>query len=1127
VSTRQWTGGGSPNAPKSGSWSTAANWAGNSPPVIGDDIVFGGSITGASAYAVTLDVNPSVNTVKFSSSTAHATLIVGANTLTVTNNGTGAITLNAQAAVTLAGGTITLNGGTSATIADSGSISGSGILKVSGTSGITGNGSITASGGTLELNSTLTGNALALSVAGSTDVLKLDQVSNVSSLSFNGSTGKLEVGTAGTLTLTTALSIGGGTVALDGAGTTQLTDANGVTLAGGTVSGTGGVAANTNISDFGTVAIPISTAGTITASGGTLDLTGTVSGRTLVINTTAGSDLKIDGTATSSAAIAISDANQTLEVGALGNLTITVAESIANGTIKLDGGTLGGVGGGTLTIGSGGKLTGSGTVNDAISGTGGTITASNGVLNLVGSVTGGPSFAIDSGSTSTLKFSGAATAASPIAIASNTQTLEIGSTGNLTINGAESVTNGTIKLDGGTLALKDSTGANFALTVGSGGTLTGSGTAPNDITLAGGTVSQFGGTLNAAFITGSGTVKDVTGTSFITASGGTLHLTGTVSGPQLAVAENTTSVLEVDGNVTAGSIQITKASQTVEIGASGTLTLTDTTAAESITNGTIRLDASSSTLNANGGLNVGSGAKVIGTGVVNGAILGNGGVVEGQGGVLTVSNNVASSTILLEVDSGSTLSLGGTVGTSTSFTYLNNVDFSGTLLLANSTAMGSFETNGVISGMHEALGAGVLATDVLDLRPISFATVGSTDILGGNTIEVFGNANHTNLLASFHLADQVAAGTHVDWQSDANGGTSLYLDDDPCYVAGTHILTATGERMVESLMQGDIVLTLAGEELNARPVKWIGQRRIDLTAHPRPETAAPIRIRRGAFAENMPHRDLLVSPDHAIFVDGKLICARQLVNGTTIRQEKGWTSVEYFHVELDAHAILLAEGLPAESYLNTGNHGFFANSSEPLVLHPNLTDETDYPAREAGSCAPFVTDEASVQPVWQRLAERAAALGQPTPKLDTTSDPELRIVAKGRTVRPLYGENGLYIFALPKGTTEVRLISRAGSPADVSPWLDDRRCLGVNVERIVLRGASVLREVPVDHPDLSQGWHVVERDGIALRRWTTGDAVLPLPTPGGPTMLEIRVNNGGMGYVVGADAKAEVERKVA
>ena len=131
------------------------------------------------------------------------------------------------------------------------------------------------------------------------------------------------------------------------------------------------------------------------------------------------------------------------------------------------------------------------------------------------------------------------------------------------------------------------------------------------------------------------------------------------------------------------------------------------------------------------------------------------------------------------------------------------------------------------------------------------------------------------------------------------GGTEVFLSL-VCYAAGTRILTADGERAIESLSQGDIVLTLSDGELKAQPVKWLGHRRIDLTAHPRPETVAPIRIERDAFADNMPHTDLLVSPDHAIFVDGKLICARQLINGTTIRREKGWTSVDYFHVELDA-----------------------------------------------------------------------------------------------------------------------------------------------------------------------------------------------------------------------------------
>ncbi len=323
-----------------------------------------------------------------------------------------------------------------------------------------------------------------------------------------------------------------------------------------------------------------------------------------------------------------------------------------------------------------------------------------------------------------------------------------------------------------------------------------------------------------------------------------------------------------------------------------------------------------------------------------------------------------------------------------------------------------------------------------------------------------------------------------------------------CFARGTRLLTSTGEVLVEALQPG---MPMVANDGTVASVKWIGRRRIDLTTHPRPETVAPIRIQRDAFADNMPHSDLLVSPDHAILVDGKLICARQLINGTTIRQEKGWTVVEYFHVELDTHTILLAEGLPAESYLNTGNQGFFAGSDAPMTLHPNLTDESDYPTREAASCAPFVSDEGNVLPVWQRLADRAAALGEPVPQLDTTTDPALHIVANGRSVQPLYGENGLYIFPLPKGATEVRVLSRAGSPTDVRPWLGDRRCLGVYVERIALRDASNLQEVPVDHPGLSRGWWAVEKNGVAMRRWTNGDAVLPLPASSSPAMLEIRL----------------------
>jgi hypothetical protein len=222
----------------------------------------------------------------------------------------------------------------------------------------------------------------------------------------------------------------------------------------------------------------------------------------------------------------------------------------------------------------------------------------------------------------------------------------------------------------------------------------------------------------------------------------------------------------------------------------------------------------------------------------------------------------------------------------------------------------------------------------------------------------------------------------------------------------------------------------------------------------------------------------------------------------------------------------LAEGLPAESYIDTGNSGFFANSDAPLVLHPDLTDEADYPTREAASCASFVHDEATVQPVWRRLADRAAAIGRPTPQRVTTTDAALRLLANQRTVNPVFSDSDRVIFVLPRGTNEVQLSSRAQSPTEARPWLEDRRRLGVRVKRIVLRGADDLREVPMDHPDLSQGWWAVERDGQTISRWTEDKAVLPLPAMSGILTLEIHLA-GSMLYAVDAVPAGGTGRKLA
>ncbi len=82
-----------------------------------------------------------------------------------------------------------------------------------------------------------------------------------------------------------------------------------------------------------------------------------------------------------------------------------------------------------------------------------------------------------------------------------------------------------------------------------------------------------------------------------------------------------------------------------------------------------------------------------------------------------------------------------------------------------------------------------------------------------------------------------------------------------------------------------------------------------------PKHDLPVRIRAGALAEGMPAGDLLVSPDHALMVDGLFVAAGHLVNGTSITRGEAAVDLTYWHIELDSHDLLMAENTPAESFL--------------------------------------------------------------------------------------------------------------------------------------------------------------------------------------------------------------------
>ena len=150
----------------------------------------------------------------------------------------------------------------------------------------------------------------------------------------------------------------------------------------------------------------------------------------------------------------------------------------------------------------------------------------------------------------------------------------------------------------------------------------------------------------------------------------------------------------------------------------------------------------------------------------------------------------------------------------------------------------------------------------------------------------------------------------------AGAGSSHTSDTTSgCFLRGTKILTDAGETAIENLSVGDLVSTVSGQSLAIKRVdSWVVERKPgqDWT-----DDVAPIKVCRSALAPNVPHRDLYLSPSHALYLDGVLVCVGGLVNDRSIvRCAKGeLDQLSYFHLELEGHHVILAEGAPAESLL--------------------------------------------------------------------------------------------------------------------------------------------------------------------------------------------------------------------
>lgn len=300
----------------------------------------------------------------------------------------------------------------------------------------------------------------------------------------------------------------------------------------------------------------------------------------------------------------------------------------------------------------------------------------------------------------------------------------------------------------------------------------------------------------------------------------------------------------------------------------------------------------------------------------------------------------------------------------------NNVGL-GTLELANSLTAAYAPPNINFDGSNNALildssfnpsylGAvnGFGPTDSIILRGVTNALTPVWTQNVGAAGGVLNLESASNIAASITLATGNFTSAAFNVTTDASGGEAISVT---CFCPGTRIATPDGPIAVEQLAIGDPITTISGA---IRPIKWIGRRSYAARFAAGNTLLAPVCVRAGALGDARPQRDLWISPQHALFIDGALIPVALLINGITIIQPEISDDIAYFHIELDSHDVLLAEGAPAETYVNDDNRLMFHNAATYAVRYPGAEPPARY-------CAERLLEGPKLAAIRASLAARA------------------------------------------------------------------------------------------------------------------------------------------------------------
>ena len=231
-------------------------------------------------------------------------------------------------------------------------------------------------------------------------------------------------------------------------------------------------------------------------------------------------------------------------------------------------------------------------------------------------------------------------------------------------------------------------------------------------------------------------------------------------------------------------------------------------------------------------------------------------------------------------------------------------------------------------------------------------------------------------------------------------------------------------------------------------------------------------VRAGALADGVPARDLYPTRGHSLLLDGVLIPAEYLINDCSVLWDETARMVEFFHLELEHHDVLLAEGAEAESYREDGNRHLFHNTDAPVHAQLSMVPY-----------APVLTGDPEVDRVWARLLARAVPA-----KVALTEDADLHLLADGVRVAGVAEDPMRHRVRLDRVPVELGIASRMCNPVRLDTARDPRN-LGVALRRLALRSEGAELVLGWASSWLQEGFNGPEPE--AQSRWTTGDALVP------------------------------------